>query len=805
MDQQALIEKQQVEDGRQRFWKKIRNYVNLGETSKAKWGVDMLNQAVPVYAKAMHAWVNDKRTKKAANYSLFVLISDFLPEQTKTMAFLGAKEIINGVSQGEAFTSLAISVANSIELEILCRKAKKQIGSVEWRKISKAIQDNNFSDKYKDAEFRKLVYQKGMEPFLSLKAKVQIGTVMLHLFKGSTGIIDFVNLRSGNNKMKTFVTLSDEARYWVEAHTGHFEILRPVRYPMIQTPEPWLPQTLFSGGYNDEKIKLPLLKSHNQIHKKLALETDMPVVIEAVNAMQSVPWRVNKEVLNVVETYFSEKRSLNDILPFHGLQDLPPKPHDIDSNELSRREWRRKAQSVYQQNYKNKSKFLLIAKILQTARQFSQHDKLFFPCQLDFRGRMYYSNEVLHPQGNDLSRGLLEFTQIRPIETEDDARWLAINGANKFGIDKVSFDLRVKWVKDNQEKILNVLDDPIGFDWWTQADKPWQFLAWCFDYARYIREGYGYLSRLPCSLDGTNNGLQILSLLTGDRKTAELTNVLPNEDPQDVYDVVRKRVIELLLIDGGDMAVRLIKSKMVRREVVKVPVMALPYGIKPHGAMEAVDAAFRKISFNEPNTFTELPENMRRDAALFLTKTIREAIGQLLVEPIACMNWLKDVSRIVAESGQPVKWITPSGFPVCAAYIKTREITVSTRLDATLIDNRCVVEETKQINDKAIIRAISANFVHSLDASIAHLVCCKAQQSAIHFAIVHDCFVAHASDLARLAEIVKSTYVSVFTENQLLTFYKQLVCQNPKVSENKFYEVRDFPVDQIMHSNYFLS
>jgi DNA-directed RNA polymerase len=233
--------------------------------------------------------------------------------------------------------------------------------------------------------------------------------------------------------------------------------------------------------------------------------------------------------------------------------------------------------------------------------------------------------------------------------------------------------------------------------------------------------------------------------------------------------------------------------------------MALPYGIKPHGAMEAVDAAFRKISFNEPDTFSKLPENMRRDAALFLTKTIREAIGQLLVEPIACMNWLKDVSRVVAESGQPVKWITPSGFPVCAAYIKTREITVSTRLDATLIDNRCVVEETKQINDKAIIRAISANFVHSLDASIAHLVCCKAQQSAIHFAIVHDCFVAHASDLARLAEIVKSTYVSVFTENQLLTFYKQLVCQNPKVAENKFYEVRDFPVDQIMHSKYFLS
>jgi DNA-directed RNA polymerase len=805
MDQQALIENQQIEDGRQRFWKKIQNYVNLGETSKAQWGVDMLSQAVPIYAKALHSWVQDKRTKKAANYSLFVWISDLLPEQTNTMAFLGAKEIINGVSQGEAFTSLAISVANSLELEILCRKAKKQIGSVEWRHISQAIQDNNFSDKHKDEEFRKTVYRSGFEPFLSLKAKVQIGTVMLHLFKGSTGIIDFTNLRSGNNKMKTFVTLSDEARYWVEAHTGHFEIMRPVRYPMIQPPQPWQPKTLFSGGYNDDRVKLPLLKSHNRLHKKLATEVEMPVVINAVNALQSVPWRVNKEVLNVVESYFSEKRSINDVLPFHGLQDLPPKPHDIATNEISRREWRRKAQSVYQQNYKNKSKFLLIAKILQTARQFSQHDNLYFPCQLDFRGRMYYSNEVLHPQGNDLSRGLLEFSRVKEIETEEDANWLRISGANKFGIDKVTFDLRIKWVNNNQEKIKQVASDPAQFDWWTQADKPWQFLAWCFDYARFLNQGYGYLSRLPCSLDGTNNGLQILSILTGDKRTAELTNVIPSDYPNDVYDVVRKRVIELLLADGSDMAVRLIKSKLVRREVIKVPVMALPYGIKPHGAMEAVDAAFRKISFNEPQTFEELPENMRRDAALYLTKVIKEAIGQLLAEPLKCMEWLKQISRVVAESGQPVRWVTPSGFPVCAAYIKTREITVSTRLDSKLIDNRCVVEETKQLNDKAIIRAISANFVHSLDASIAHLVCCEAQKHSMDFAIVHDCFVAHASELAKLADIVKSTYVSVFAENQLLTFYKQLTCQNSKVSENKFFDVRDFPIDLIKQSPYFLS
>jgi len=808
--EQSSLEKAQVEDGRQRFWRKVRNYSNLKQLSSSQWGSNMLKQCVPIYADAIAGWVAENKNKKAASYVDVIGVLSAQEIGIASLSFLAASQIINSVSQGDSLSSCAISIANSIELESLCVQLKKQMGSVDWRYFKTKINTNNFAQKQRDEEFKLLVRNTLNNASFewSIKQKTRIGIVLVYLFKGSTGIIDFVNLRSGNNKMKTFVTVSDEAKQWIEKFTEHHEILRPVRYPMLVPPDSWEEKSLYSGGYKDPKIKLPIIKSHNSLHKSVAFFHDMPQVVSALNSMQAVPWRINKKVLGIVETYFTERRSINEILPFHGLLEMPQRPHDIDTNELARKQWRRKAQAVYQLNHKNKSKFLLIAKILQTARQFADEQHLYFPCQLDFRGRMYYSTEAVHPQGNDLSRGLLEFAEGMPINTEEDARWLMISGANKFGVDKVSFNERVLWVAANEAGILRTADDPLSNDWWTEADKPWQFLAWCFEYAAFKQHGLGYVSNFPCGLDGTNNGIQILSLLTKDSKTAKLTNVLPSESPQDIYEVVRLRVIELLeqaRNKGNGIATKLLASGLVRRSVIKVPVMALPYGIRPQGAMEAIDSELRKISYNEPDTYRHLPENLHRTAALYLAGVIRQAVGQLLEQPIACMEWLKEASRAVASKGQHVWWVTPSGFKVYSAYTTARQIEVSTRLDKHLIDFRGVLEETNKVNDKATVRSISANFVHSMDASVAHLVSNKAASEGISFGVIHDCYVTHASTLARLAEIVRQTYVSIYSVNQLEIFRQHLLCQLTEKEDIKVLEISDFAVDELLNSSYFLS
>jgi DNA-directed RNA polymerase len=41
---------------------------------------------------------------------------------------------------------------------------------------------------------------------------------------------------------------------------------------------------------------------------------------------------------------------------------------------------------------------------------------------------------------------------------------------------------------------------------WTEADQPWLFLAACLEWKRYKEEGYGMISHLPISMDGSCNG-----------------------------------------------------------------------------------------------------------------------------------------------------------------------------------------------------------------------------------------------------------------------------------------------------------
>lgn len=60
---------------------------------------------------------------------------------------------------------------------------------------------------------------------------------------------------------------------------------------------------------------------------------------------------------------------------------------------------------------------------------------MFFPHNMDFRGRAYPIPPTLNHLGNDLCRGLLMFDEAKPLG-ERGWRWLKIHLANLYGYDK---------------------------------------------------------------------------------------------------------------------------------------------------------------------------------------------------------------------------------------------------------------------------------------------------------------------------------------------------------------------------------
>lgn len=182
----------------------------------------------------------------------------------------------------------------------------------------------------------------------------------------------------------------------------------------------------------------------------------------------------------------------------------------------------------------------------------------------DFRGRKYPATAYFHEQGTDLAKGML-YRDAKKAIGEEGFHWLLISIASNWAgsagredgakTDKIPLKDRISWVLDNEEIILSYAESPKVNQGWMAADKPWQFLAACFELKK-LRiwqfengenfENYEYESHLECFIDGSNNGSQHLSALTRDEVTAPHVNLVPLDLPGDLYKYVADHVWEHL-------------------------------------------------------------------------------------------------------------------------------------------------------------------------------------------------------------------------------------------------------------------
>lgn len=133
--------------------------------------------------------------------------------------------------------------------------------------------------------------------------------------------------------------------------------------------------------------------------------------------------------------------------------------------------------------------------------------------------------------------------------------YLKIDIANSFGMDKLSFNDRLSWFNENElvlEKLVN------------QADEPACYLAGVCAYRDAMKGNpIGYM----ISLDATSSGMQILSCLIGDIKTASLVNLVNTGKREDAYMTLYK-VIEQ----------KIGSNPLITREKVKKAIMTAFYG-----------------------------------------------------------------------------------------------------------------------------------------------------------------------------------------------------------------------------------
>lgn len=800
--EQLELEKDMRERGINRFNKRVTEHKQRGEESFANYGKTLLANSIRPLSEAIQKYVEDESQTKGVTPIAKRLLSLIEPD---IAALVTAKSVINSITISRKLTSSAINVAGKIEDETALRLFEES--NPEHYGIVKADLDRrSIGYQYKRRKLRESAQKNGLEWTQWTRGeKVHVGYKLIELMCLSTGLCK-IEMLPKRRRMERTLLATDETIKWINSRNDFLEVLAPEYFPTIVPPRMWEEGKSLGGGYYSRHIKpLALVKYHHRKNLKNLEEVKMPLVYKSINAQQNTPYVINHFLFKVLKKAWDKDISIGG-LPKAELEELPVKPHDIETNEDARRAYRRKAVLVHTENARLKSKRLLFAKVMWIAEMFL--NKTFYHCHtLDFRSRCYQVTNYLNGQGVDFAKALHLFGAGKKITEENNGGyWLAVTGASLYGVDKGTRDEQVQWVNENFDVFKEMQQDPFTNREWEKASKPFQFLAWVNEWCQFQENGYGYVSSFICSQDGSCNGIQHYAAILKHKSTAEAVNLSNSEVPRDVYTVVKDKAIENLKTMTDSPLAKLWLEFGVKRSTVKRAIMTSPYGSTRYSCSDFVDEDLTKRKDNgEKNPFGTLSFQ----ACTFMAGIIWESMGEVLSAPRQGMSFLQNCARILAKAGHPIVWYNPVGFPVIQDYPEFKSMRVKTKLFGEVIKPRINVE-TEKLSVLRASNGLPPNHIHSQDSAHMMLTVCKAYDKGVsHFCNVHDSFGTLAADSQILADSIRETFVEMYSNGCPLEDFKETI--KPILTDKQRSKLPDVPakgdfdINEVIHSEFFFA
>ena len=765
--QQYKSEKEMKELGIQRTSKRRQSHIARGEESVTSYGKVMVANTIRPLAKLINEYLSGQADKEGGRPEIaYLRLSEVEPEIS---ALITAKHIINTITQQKPFTGTCIALGGKIETEVSLKNFKN-LNPELYETVKTDLDKRSWHYAYKKRKLRESAKRGFVEwTEWSKTDKLHVGIRLVELMVTATGLIEIGHDVIKKKRTKV-IRGTVKTHEWIKKRNSWNDLLNPEYMPSTEIPKQWT--TPEDGGYwTEEMPQLDLVKIRNKRFKQELENFRMPEVYQAINTMQNTAFRINKFVLDVMQFAWDNQKHWGQLNTGYKI-DIPNKPHDIDTNEKARKEWKKQAAIINTQNKRIESKSRLFAKVLQIADKYKDAEQLYYPLQLDFRSRVYCVPAFLNYQSVGGAKALLEFANGKAITKENKGDfWLAVHGANMWGEDKCSLADRVKWVEENEEWIVACGEDPIANLQWTDADEAYQFLAFCNEWYRYKQAGDGFISHLPVSVDGSCNGLQLYSLMLRDEKAGKLVNLTVTDEPQDIYQVIADNVRERLRQDAtdGKPYAQAWLNYGVKRSTTKRSIMTICYGSTRYSCTDFVKEDLEKRKEKGENHPFE--SDMLKPC-VYLSSLIWDSIGDNLKSAREGMDFLQNIARIVCREQLPIHWINPVGFPIYQSYPEVKSMRVKAMLMGEVIKPR-LNTELDTTDRRRMINGVAANFVHSLDAACMMITVNLAHEKGlVNFCNVHDSFGTTAADVQTLSDTLRDAFVKVFSENDVLEDFK---------------------------------
>lgn len=809
LEQQLELEKMYKNISENRALQLLTKAKEDGAYERTRVGQGIMNHLAETYARNLQAFVEDcVKPKRGVKPAYAKIVKDY------TLA-------LNGDTQKLARICATLSLRITLGDMMMQKYIANNIGSKIGMDLESEVQATAFFDDKDNVKrfgkslgsrvgfsyrriFMEHVYNGvGME-FVkhTEKEKTALGMQLLAILVETTDFFVFSE-DVKDNKTQQLQIMPTDIFLKAVSKAEDKSISLAIKYvPTIIPPKPWT--SMWDGGYYGALSQhstlmryIPYARSSQtrKLYTARLNELDLSSLYSAVNAIQATAYRINAPVLEVIKHYLNVGGGVAGLAETKPLAQLPRFPHAYDeikeNEELLKqfKEHKKKMVEVIHKENQRKGKALRAVMILKVAEDFAKYASIWFPMNIDFRGRVYPIPTGLNPQGDDMTKALLQYANPVPVSAEDALKWLSIHGAGLAGHDKIPLEDRVAWVEENKQNILSSAENPLDFTWWQAQDKPWQFLAWTMEYKRalaYIdthKTLAGFDCRCTIAYDGTCSGLQHYSCLLRDPVGGSSVNLIDHDKPADIYREVSDKVLTMVKKDvmegttkgkerkdgtfgpGTKQMAEAWLAHGINRKVCKRPVMTLAYGSGQYGF---ADQIYEDTVADNP-CFAGVGE---RQAAQYLAKLIWKAVQTTVVAAIEGMECLKKIAAALAKADMPVEWVTPMGLPIQQMYLARKTESFQLRLGNASTRYRIyvtTVSENEDVDRHKQATGVAPNFIHSLDAT--HLMMSineASKEGCVNFSTVHDSFGTSLGEAARLRRIIRQELVKLYTEHDPL-------------------------------------
>lgn len=803
IEAQIALEKKMVAYGIGRYHRSIKEAESKGRESETGYSQALMREIIYPVAQNIEDFCKEKSPGVKAKYRTLLRMID--PNKA---AYFGVKSVFNHFMLPKNIQQLGIEIGTMIEDELKFSLFQEQ----EEEYYNTIIDDFKRKGTKNYRHMHRVLTKKSIEKDVrwaswSLSDKVSIGVKVIDSILASTDLIEKVVLKSGK---KTYIEIrpTESTKEWIKSYNSYAEMLKPDRMPCVIEPDDWT--DFRQGGYYTPQLRkrTPLVKTKSAYQREL-LSHDITNIISVVNIIQKTPWKINSRVYEVLKEVWS--KSLPIGLPQSEPYEFPVSPvvgkakkEFTPYDKLAFEEWKAEARIVHTMERERVSKCYQVSRIMRLADEYNTGDLFWYVWQCDFRGRLYCTTSGLSPQGPEYAKALLLFGNGVEIGKQG-AYWLKVHGANCYGEDKISYSDRVAWTENNRDNIKAVSKDPMGtLDFWGGADKPWQFLAFCFEYSDYLKYGDKFLTHLPVGIDGACNGLQHFSAILRDPVGGKATNLIPSDKPSDIYAEVAKVCTDKVMEMHDDLGMRIkswintLENKTLPRNLVKKPVMTLPYGSTQQSCRESI---YRFFVDEYPEIFSR---GERFKVSRYLTPILWQSISEVVISARNAMDYIQACTSKITKENKFLIWWSPLGFPIVQDRKKFLLKRVQTQLAGTV--KLVIGVDTETIDVRKNKLGSSPNFVHSMDACHLMMTCLIANDAGIaDFSFVHDEYAVHAPFIPELHRTLREAFVSLYEDNDPLLDFKIFNEDSSGITLKDVPTKYDLKLSQVIDSKYFFN